>query len=114
MRTRSFEVGDPGSLPVGAATAKLRSRIAILLHDPAVAQRVGRRLARAAEAQPVDIDGSPPCLRAADAALRLPVRVKGGRCRTICRSVDCLCGRYPRTLSDREIEDGRRLAALPA
>lgn len=107
---------DPsGPSPVDAATALLRSRIAILLGDPAVARRVGRRLARAAEAQPVHLAGSPPCLRAGGAGARgAPMLVKSGRCRTICRSVDCLCGRYPRMLTDREIEDGRRLDALLA
>jgi hypothetical protein len=111
MGARSF-ADPPEPSPACATTELLRSRIAILLGDPAVAQRIGRRLARAAEAQPLDIAGTPPCLRAAGMARAAPVRVKSGHCRTICRSVDCLCGRYPRILTDREIEDGRRLDPL--
>jgi hypothetical protein len=104
---------SPEPSPAGATTELLRSRIAILLGDPAVARRASRRLARAAEARPVDMAGSPPCLRAAGAVRAAPLLlVKSGRCRSICRSVDCLCGRYPRILTDREIEDGRRLEAL--
>lgn len=111
MGAPSF-AATPGPSRAGTSTGSLRSRIAILLGDPAVAQRVSRGLARVAEAQSVDIAGSPPCLRAAGAARGAPVLVKSGRCQTVCRSVDCLCGRYPRILTDREIEDGRRLDAL--
>ena len=111
MRAPS-DADSPEPSPAGAKTVLLRSRIAILLGDPAVARRVGRGLARRAEAQPMDIAGSPPCLRAAGEARSAPVLVKSGRCRTICRSLDCLCGSYPRILTAREIEDGRRLDAL--
>jgi hypothetical protein len=104
--------GSPEPSPTVATTEFLRSRIATLLRDPAVARRVGRRLGRAAAVQRVDMAGTPPCLRAAGTSRSAPVLVKSGRCRTICRSVDCLCGRYPHNLTDREIEDGRRLDAL--
>jgi len=109
MRAHPF-LTDPAARFV--ATEVLRSRIAILLREPAVAQRVGRRLVRAAEASADHMAGTPPCLRAERATLPAPVLVKSGRCRDICRSVDCLCGRYPRSLSTREIDDGRRLETL--
>ena len=111
MRRNSPAI-EPSGPQDSAATALLRSRIAVLLRDPAVAQRLSRRLARGAEDAALDMAGTPPCLRAAGVAPRSPVLVKSGRCRAACRSVDCLCGRYPRSLSDQEIEHGRRLEAL--
>jgi hypothetical protein len=88
------------------------ARIAVLLRDPRVAERVRRRLARAAEADAADLPGVPPCLRARGAPASAPVQVKSGRCRAICGSVDCLCGSYPRQLSDREVSHGRRLEPI--
>jgi hypothetical protein len=95
--------------PEPPAAALLRRRIAILLRDPAVARRVARRLDSVAEATAI---GTPPCFRAAEATRPSSVVVRIGRCRDHCRSVDCLCGRYPRTLSDREIENGRHLEQM--
>ena len=104
-------VSDPSSPQDRAAF--LRSRIAILLREPAVARRVGRGLARAAELQEAALAGTPPCFRAHTAAVAsTPVRVQGGRCQPLCRSIDCLCGRFPRHLTELEIANGRRLELL--
>jgi hypothetical protein len=90
----------------------LRARIARLLGDPGVAARVRRRLAAAEEAAARERPGTPPCLRAPDGAACLPALVGSDLCRAACRSVDCLCGRYPRRLSEQEIRDGRARAPL--
>lgn len=92
-----------------ASAPFLRSRIAILLNDPRVAERVRRRLPRqAADA----VAGTPTCFRAAADVAVVPLRVKAGECRAICGSVDCLCGAYPRSLAPEEVVNGPRLAAL--
>jgi hypothetical protein len=88
-------------------TDRLRARIAILLSDPGVASRVSRRLAPRVEAAVRQRAGTPPCLRATNGAGYLPALLGADRCRAVCRSVDCLCGRYPRALSEQEIVDGR-------
>jgi hypothetical protein len=95
-----------------SAAGFLGVRIAVLLHDPRVAERVRRHLARAADADVADLAGLPLCLRARGAHPPTPVQVKSGRCRAVCGSVDCLCGFYPRQLSDREVSHGRRLEAI--
>lgn len=113
MRPRADIADPPAPLLRGTAAAMLRARIEMLLRDPAVAQRVGRRLGRNdGPASGGDMIGTPPCLRTAGASPRAPLRVKSGCCRGICRSVDCLCGRYPRSLSEQEIGVGRRLEPL--
>lgn len=98
------------SLAETSASDLLRSRIATLLADPGVAERVRRRLGRADGAAPAGDDGAgtPSCLRATAALTRLPVRIGRDHCRTACQSVDCLCGQYPRALSDGEIAAGRQ------
>lgn len=87
----------------------LRSRIALLLGDAGVAERVRRRLALAEEVAAREQAGTPPCYRARDGALCLRTLFGSDRCRSRCRSVDCLCGRYPRALSIEEIDLGRTL-----
>jgi hypothetical protein len=94
------------------ASGSLGAHIAVLLHDPRVAERVRRRLDQAAESAAADLAGTPPCFRAADAHPPSPVLVKSGRCRAMCGSIDCLCGSYPRQLTDREVTHGRRLSLL--
>jgi hypothetical protein len=94
------------------AAGFLGARIAVLLNDSRVAERVRRRLDRAAESAAVDHAGTPPCLRAAGAHPPSPVLVKSGRCRSVCGSIDCLCGSYPRQLSDQEVTHGRRLEPI--
>jgi hypothetical protein len=92
------------------AAAFLRLRITVLLNDARVAERVRRRLLRHAEA--VDLPGTPPCLRAADLHPPALRRIKAGQCRTTCRSIDCLCGAYPRRLTPEEVSHGPRLAPV--
>jgi hypothetical protein len=92
------------------AAAFLRSRIAILLNDPRIAERVRRRL----PPQPVteDMAGTPLCFRAAVLHPPAPLRIKAGQCRAVCGSIDCLCGAYPRTLTPEEVSHGPRLAPV--
>jgi hypothetical protein len=99
----------PASESPVAATF-LRSRIAVLLNDPRVAERVRRRLPppRAAE----DAAGTPLCLRAAFPHPPAPLQIKAGQCRALCGSVDCLCGTYPRSLTPEEVSHGPRLAPV--
>lgn len=92
------------------SAAFLRTRIAVLLNDPRVAERVRRRLPppRATE----NIAGTPPCFRAAFHHPLVPLRIKAGQCRALCGSVDCLCGAYPRSLTPEEVSHGPRLAPV--
>lgn len=90
----------------------LRARIAVLLGDPGVAERVRRRLERSAAKAAITTEGTPPCFRAVDLRLPAPALIRTGRCRAVCRSVDCLCGSYPRVLSPQEVSDGRQLELL--
>lgn len=87
------------------AATFLRSRIAVLLNDPRVAERVRRRLPQHAG---TDAAGTPPCFRAAIPDLPAPLRIKAGECRAVCGSVDCLCGAYPRILTPEEVLHGPR------
>jgi hypothetical protein len=95
--------------PASCGPEHLRSRIALLLGDPFVAERVRRRIALAEETAARERAGTPPCYRARDDAAFLRTLFGNDRCRTRCRSVDCLCGRYPRALSIEEIDLGRTL-----
>jgi hypothetical protein len=91
------------------ACAILRSRIAVLLNDPRVAERVRRRLSRPAKAAAVDLAGMPLCLRAAIPDPPALLRIKAGQCRVACGNIDCLCGAYPRSLTPEEVSHGPRL-----
>jgi hypothetical protein len=84
----------------------IRSRIAILLNDVRIAERVRRRLPQPA---PAEGAGTPPCFRAAGDHPPAPLRIKAGQCRALCGGVDCLCGAYPRTLTPEEVSHGPRL-----
>ena len=98
-----------GGRAASAGAEALRARIAALLADPAVAERVRLRLARARAPVPADAAGTPPCLRAILPARerRSPILVRAGRCVADCGGIDCLCGRYPPKLESREIARGR-------
>jgi hypothetical protein len=88
---------------------RMKSRIALLLHDPFVAERVRRRLASAAERAEPGPEGVPLCLRGGQTARLRPaiLQIKSARCRTLCGSIDCLCGQYPRELHESELTYGR-------
>jgi hypothetical protein len=92
-----------------ADPAFLRSRIAILLNDARIAERVRRRLPQPA---PADGAGTPPCFRAAGIHPPALLRIKAGQCRAVCGSIDCLCGAYPRILTPEEVSHGPRLEAV--
>ena len=110
MRQRIILASAARTLAETSATDLLRSRIATLLGDPGVAARVRLRLSRGRDAKAGggDMAGTPPCLRAGADVTRTPALVGKGRCRLVCRSVDCLCGQYPRSLSAAEIAEGGR------
>jgi hypothetical protein len=109
MRPHSLSIPP---LQAADGAERLRARIRGLLREPAVARRVATGLAQAEEEPVENLPGTPPCFRAAAAGAESPVLVKRGRCRAFCRSIDCLCGRYPRSLNERDIAHGRRLEPL--
>lgn len=96
-----------GERAASGGTGALRARIATLLADPGVAERVRLRLARAPAL--ADVAGTPPCLRAVlpDREGPSPVLVRAGLCVAACGGIDCLCGRYPPRLDAREIDRSR-------
>jgi hypothetical protein len=114
MRERLILTSAARTLAETRAPDLLRSRITTLLADPGVAERVRRRLHRAQDAasRNGDMAGTPPCLRASADIARAPTLVRNGHCRQVCRSIDCLCGQYPRALGDAEIAEGRRRQPL--
>jgi hypothetical protein len=112
MRGRPVLSASAAILAATAPTELLRTRIAVLLGDPCVARRVRQRLDRLAETMSDGSPGTPPCFRASGILPPAPLLVRSGLCRRTCGAVDCLCGSYPRRLTDQEISDGTRLEPL--
>lgn len=88
--------------------AMLRTRIRTLMVDPGVADRVRRRLQHVRTRLPLE---PPSCFSPASGAFGPGSLAVSGdmTCHDVCGSVDCLCGRYPRWLSGKEVKNGPKL-----
>lgn len=86
----------------------LRSRIRTLLADPGVADRVSRRLRNGGTRNAIE---RPECFSPAAGTVGAgrPAISEEMTCHDMCGSIDCLCGRYPRWLSGKDVRHGPKL-----